>query len=335
MISKVIPVLLIATLILFFPAKPSFALLNPLTLTVTTDKHTYGLNNSVYVSGSLYYYLSSFYVSDAIVGVEVRTPSGSPFILRVLPTGSVASQSWLVNFTRFYPCDSNGVPKYSFQPGQSIYLYAEWTNFDSALAHSVQFGVTVYDANSVSVGYQSIASYLLPPGSTYSILDQLTMISASTVGNVTLFASLFSDFPKNGGYPYCPELNATIIIGTATSKIPFELSSGGDYNFSFKLASSGVPYGNFTVYASTYYNIYHNTYYPSTLVTNNATFHIMIVGDINGDGVVNILDAIKLALAFNSVPGNSNWNPNADLNGDGVVNILDAIILANNFGLGS
>jgi len=57
-----------------------------------------------------------------------------------------------------------------------------------------------------------------------------------------------------------------------------------------------------------------------------------VLGDINGDGVVNILDAILLAKAFSSKPGDSNWDPRADLNKDDVVNILDAIILSINFG---
>jgi hypothetical protein len=57
-----------------------------------------------------------------------------------------------------------------------------------------------------------------------------------------------------------------------------------------------------------------------------------IPGDINGDGVVDIYDAIIFAAAYGSTPGNSNWNPNADINGDGIVDIYDAIILAANFG---
>jgi outer membrane protein assembly factor BamB len=56
-----------------------------------------------------------------------------------------------------------------------------------------------------------------------------------------------------------------------------------------------------------------------------------IPGDINGDGTVNILDAILLSNAFLGKPGDPNWNPEADINGDGFVNILDAIILANHF----
>jgi parallel beta-helix repeat protein len=57
-----------------------------------------------------------------------------------------------------------------------------------------------------------------------------------------------------------------------------------------------------------------------------------ILGDVNGDGTVDILDAILLSNAFGTTPSSSNWNPNADVNGDGVVDILDAIILSNHFG---
>lgn len=39
----------------------------------------------------------------------------------------------------------------------------------------------------------------------------------------------------------------------------------------------------------------------------------------------------RLAEAFNSKPGNSNWVPLADINGDSIVGIYDAILLANHF----
>jgi hypothetical protein len=56
------------------------------------------------------------------------------------------------------------------------------------------------------------------------------------------------------------------------------------------------------------------------------------LGDINGDGVVDIYDAILLAGAYNSVPNDPNWNSSADINRDNIVDIYDAIILANNYG---
>jgi parallel beta-helix repeat protein len=58
---------------------------------------------------------------------------------------------------------------------------------------------------------------------------------------------------------------------------------------------------------------------------------IGIQGDINGDGTVDIYDAILLAGAYGSKPGNPSWNPNADLNDDNTVDIYDAIILANHY----
>ena len=55
-------------------------------------------------------------------------------------------------------------------------------------------------------------------------------------------------------------------------------------------------------------------------------------GDVNQDGVVNLLDAIQAALAFGSKPGDPNWNPTVDLNHDSVVDIYDLILVASNFG---
>ena len=55
-------------------------------------------------------------------------------------------------------------------------------------------------------------------------------------------------------------------------------------------------------------------------------------GDITGDGKVNIFDLQQLAWAFNSVPGDPNWNEKADLNCDNKVNVFDLQILGWNFG---
>ena len=75
---------------------------------------------------------------------------------------------------------------------------------------------------------------------------------------------------------------------------------------------------------------------PGETDTTDNTFQTWIIvtikGDINGDGTVDIYDAILLSGAFNSVRGSSNWNPNADINGDGTVDIYDAIILSGSFG---
>jgi hypothetical protein len=51
----------------------------------------------------------------------------------------------------------------------------------------------------------------------------------------------------------------------------------------------------------------------------SLTMHAL--GDINGDGVVNILDIVAIASIYNSKKGEPNWNPCADLNNDGKTDI--------------
>ncbi len=57
----------------------------------------------------------------------------------------------------------------------------------------------------------------------------------------------------------------------------------------------------------------------------------LLQGDINGDGVVNIYDLVRVGIAFGSVPGDTNWDPEADVNNDGVINIFDLVIVGTNF----
>jgi PKD repeat protein len=66
--------------------------------------------------------------------------------------------------------------------------------------------------------------------------------------------------------------------------------------------------------------------------TMTKTIVVYYTGDLNQDGTVDIYDAILLANAYNSKPGDPSWNVAADINGDNIVDIYDAIILANNYG---
>jgi thermitase len=57
-----------------------------------------------------------------------------------------------------------------------------------------------------------------------------------------------------------------------------------------------------------------------------------ILGDVDHDGTVNIIDIAIVAWSFNSHPQHARWNPHADLNNDNFINILDVATVACNLG---
>jgi hypothetical protein len=108
------------------------------------------------------------------------------------------------------------------------------------------------------------------------------------------------------------------------------LASGEKADLVFVKNTLSMTKGNYTLGASA-------DAVPGEIDTsdNNVIDGVIFVttpGDANGDGLVDIYDAIILAVAFNSVPGRSNWNSAADFNNDNKVDIYDAILLANNYG---
>jgi len=57
-----------------------------------------------------------------------------------------------------------------------------------------------------------------------------------------------------------------------------------------------------------------------------------LVGDINADCKIDIIDLATVGAAFASSPPSPRWNPNADINTDGFVDIIDLVLVAAHFG---
>jgi len=71
--------------------------------------------------------------------------------------------------------------------------------------------------------------------------------------------------------------------------------------------------------------------------TGNNSFYdglvlVTIVGDVNGDGTVDIYDLILVASAFGANQGGPGYSPNSDINNDGTIDIYDLILVASHFG---
>jgi hypothetical protein len=73
----------------------------------------------------------------------------------------------------------------------------------------------------------------------------------------------------------------------------------------------------------------------NTLV-DNELLKVVIVGDVTGDDIVEMMDFYYASLAFGSTPDKPNWCPNADIyswpDGDGIIEMMDFYVLSQHFG---
>jgi hypothetical protein len=116
---------------------------------------------------------------------------------------------------------------------------------------------------------------------------------------------------------------------TVDTQTVIGLAPGAQKELIYMWNTTGWTHGNYTISA-------YSVPVPGEVNTGDNTFtdgniKVVISGDVNGDGSVDIYDAILLAGAYNSDPGKPNWNPNADLKADDVIDIYDAINLANHY----
>jgi len=156
-----------------------------------------------------------------------------------------------------------------------------------------------------------------------------SMLQLAPINNVTegpflsnngASTTLFLDAPPTQGN--IPELSSTLLENSS-------VTGSGDLAY---IAFTVQNYGDTTINITSIRLLNPAGTDITTIAPTSKTLVLRLPGDINGDGTVDIYDAIILAAAFGSSPGNPNWNPAADLNGAGLIDIYDAIILSSHFG---
>jgi hypothetical protein len=76
---------------------------------------------------------------------------------------------------------------------------------------------------------------------------------------------------------------------------------------------------------------------PNVIYENNVDRYPLIrawaslIGDVNGDGTVDMADISMAVDAFMSYLGHPRWNPYADIDGDNLIDLLDIMLIIENF----
>jgi hypothetical protein len=147
--------------------------------------------------------------------------------------------------------------------------------------------------------------------------------------NVTI-ANL-GDFTENVDVDLYYNFTADEKIGTKTI---LALDPGGTATLTFTWDTTGVPYcHNYTITAVAKITFESNT--TNNMLDGSMKIKVRIVGDVNGDGTVDMTDIKACIDAFLTYPGLSDWNPNCDIApccpGDDSVDMADISVVIEHF----
>jgi hypothetical protein len=232
---------------------------------------------------------------------------------------------------------------YSFKPGQDAGFKVTMRS-NALIDYQGWVTINLFFSNGLPFAAQSVYNGTFPAGQTFNATTwPVNIPSSSVVGQAMVYASVFSDYPKNGGLPYSPEQSAAFNISSGTPAQTPPSSPLGNFSLIVPLSpsTSSMPIllGNYTVYAM--------TSKPPLVASAQTTFTVKLIGDINLDARIDMKDISFIAKHYGSYgpgylypgsPPSPNWNATADVTGpngvpDGKVDMRDISIVAKEFGV--
>jgi len=154
-----------------------------------------------------------------------------------------------------------------------------------------------------------------------AITANRTWVYQGQTVSVDVTVSNFGDSAEN----MWVTLYSNMTADKSLSAYPICVGVGQSYTLVYVWNTAGVPCLNYTLTAVA-------TISTGSSTLSGVTITVRLMGDVNGDGRVDMKDIALIARAFGSTPSSPNWNPAADVNGDGVVNMKDIALVARNFG---
>ena len=210
-------------------------------------------------------------------------------------------------------------------PGSfSITMDAEGQISGSVITHGPNPGYSYTDRIG-GTGNTSVTVYGEP---THDVAVS-NLVSSKTVVGHGFSTSISVTIVDQGNYPETFNLTA-YANATSIASQNITLSSGNSTTITFMWNTTGFAKGNYTI--SAYAEPVQGETNTDDNMLTDGIVKVTIIGDVNGDGKVNIIDTFAVALAYGSYPGHPTWKPNYDINNDGKINLIDYFVTALNYG---
>jgi len=294
-----------------------------LTLTVATSKQVYNAGETLQIEGNLTD--NGVPVPDGLVLLQINNPKNGIWVVRTLTTGQTPSGPFPVEILNVTSTDSSGLPKGLFNRGQDAGFKVAIRN-NAGSSYQVLVMVNLFYSNGVPFRLFPLYEGTIDVGATLTASTwPVTIPSNAVAGQATAYASISSGLPNGTGLAYGPEKNGTFNIVSGGGVPTPPTNPLGTFSLTIPLTSIPVWLGNYSVYARTYYGF--------SISSTTNVFKVVLTGDLNHDGKIDMKDIAPVAKAFSTRPGDPLWNPAADLDNSGKVDMKDVAIVAKAFGI--
>ena len=222
-------------------------------VTVHTDKTLYQLREIVEIFGNVTYQDEP--VNEGLIGIQVESPVRN-LVMRTALTGTEHVGGYDFNITSFYSSDEGGNPKSGFERGDWAYFTVIVKN-NRPIPRFALVTVSVYDSTLIPITLEYVGN-TVPAGATLMFIATFKIDTWASVGKAPAYANVYTGWPKNDGYPQCPEtaINYTIKESAYTpapdNPVPQKAVQNGSYSANFRLSPEPQP-GTYFVYVEASY----------------------------------------------------------------------------------
>ena len=303
-----------------------FSPIQRLEVTVSTDKSAYGYREAVTVYGNVTF--DGQPVENGLVGIQIQNPANRTIVLRTVPAGETPSASWQVEVVSIISCDGSGDPRSSFNRKTFAYFKATVKNNDINSRNAL-VSINIYDIDFTPIGI-AWQQQVIPPLGQTTFMPAIYLDEWVSTGSALACANVYTDWPKNNGYSYCPEKTVNFSITTTTAATYSDeptFQTDGYYEGIFRVPPKEAPYSGTYFVAVGAWSVGWKAFQNTTF-----TVEYQVPADFDDNHEIEIYDVVKVTGIYGAKSGDLNWNPEIDLKPDGAIGIYDVVRVTGIYG---